>query len=88
MKHLPQIVIDFSLTEIRGLLARIEDNSYTCVEIQKLTLDHLENIRRKIIDLQKLASVLDDMSAQCDGGLVPTCRSLTPWLNCEFFIKI
>ena len=38
-----------------------------------MTLEHLADVRRKIADLQKLALILDDMAAQCDGGAVPEC---------------
>ena len=65
--------LGFSLEEIRGLLTLVDDKSYTCAQVQILTLDHLENTRRKIIDLQKLETVLDEMASQCDGGLVPDC---------------
>ena len=65
--------LGFSLEEIRGLLALVDDNSYTCAQVQALTLDHLKTTRRKIADLKKIEIVLDDMAAQCDGGLVPDC---------------
>lgn len=65
--------LGFSLKEIRGLLALVDDKSYTCARIHDLTLDQLENIRRKISDLQKLETVLADMAAECSGGLVPDC---------------
>lgn len=65
--------LGFSLEEIRGLLALIDDNSYTCAQVQSLTLEHLENTRRKIVDLQRLEAVLDEMVSQCDGGLIPDC---------------
>jgi MerR family mercuric resistance operon transcriptional regulator len=38
-----------------------------------MTLEHLADVRRKIADLQKLALILDDMAAQCDGDAVPEC---------------
>jgi len=65
--------LGFSLKEIRGLLALVDDKSYTCARIHDLTLDQLENIRCKITDLQKLETVLADMAAKCGGGLVPDC---------------
>jgi len=65
--------LGFTLDEIRNLLTLVDDKSYTCAQVQDLTLEHLENTRKKIIDLQKLEVVLDEMASQCDGGLVPDC---------------
>jgi MerR family mercuric resistance operon transcriptional regulator len=65
--------LGFSLEEIRGLLTLIDDKSYTCAEVESLTREHLETTRKKIIDLQKLEVVLDDMASKCDGGLIPDC---------------
>lgn len=65
--------LGFSLQEIRGLLALVDDKSYTCAQVQNLTLEHLETTRKKIVDLQKLETVLDEMVSQCDGGLIPDC---------------
>jgi len=65
--------LGFSIKEVRGLLALVDDKSYTCARIHDLTLDQLANIRRKITDLQKLETVLADMAAECSGGLVPDC---------------
>jgi MerR family mercuric resistance operon transcriptional regulator len=38
-----------------------------------VTVDHLEEIRRKVADLRKIERVLQDMAAECDGGPVPKC---------------
>ena len=65
--------LGFSLEEIRGLLALVDEHAYSCAQVQALTQNHLETTRRKIADLQKLEGVLGDMVAQCDGGLVPDC---------------
>ena len=65
--------LGFSLEEIRGLLTLVDDNSYTCGQVHKLTLNHLEITRQKIRDLQKIETVLVDMASQCDGGLIPDC---------------
>lgn len=65
--------LGFSLKEIRGLLTLVDDKSFTCAQVQDLTLEHLDTTRKKIIDLQKLETVLDEMASQCDGGLVPEC---------------
>ncbi|WP_339864801.1 helix-turn-helix domain-containing protein [Paremcibacter congregatus] len=65
--------LGFPLEDIRGLLTLVDDKSYSCAEVQQLTLDHLDTTRRKIADLQRLEAVLDEMASTCDGGLAPDC---------------
>jgi len=65
--------LGFSLKDIRRLLGIVDDKSYTCAQVQQVALEQLDTIRRKIIDLQKLETVLNDMAADCSGGLVPDC---------------
>ena len=65
--------LGFTLDEIRGLLGLVDGGDYTCGEVKVITLDHLQDIRRKIADLKRLEAVLRDMAAQCEGGTVPDC---------------
>jgi MerR family mercuric resistance operon transcriptional regulator len=65
--------LGFTLGEIRGLLGLVDGGEWTCAEVRAVTLEHLADVRRKIADLQKLALILGDMAAQCDGGAVPEC---------------
>lgn len=66
-------VLGFTIDEIRGLLDLVDEGRHTCDEVKSITLDHLLEIRAKISDLEKLATVLQDMAAQCAGGTVPDC---------------
>lgn len=65
--------LGFTLDEVRGLLALVDGGDWTCAEVQAMTLGHLADVRRKIADLTKMAAILDDMAAQCDGDAVPEC---------------
>jgi MerR family transcriptional regulator, mercuric resistance operon regulatory protein len=65
--------LGFTLEEIRGLLGLVDGGDWTCAEVKAMTLEHLADVRRKIADLRKLAQILKDMAAQCDGGAVPEC---------------
>ena len=65
--------LGFTLGEVRGLLALVDQADFTCDEVHKLTLDHAGEIRRKIEDLRKIERVLRDMAAKCDRGAVPGC---------------
>lgn len=65
--------LGFTLDEIRRLLELVDEEKYTCAEVKALTLEHAEEVRRKIADLQKLEIALRAMAAECDGGDVPVC---------------
>jgi len=41
--------------------------------VKRITVHHLDEVRRKIADLRKFERVLAEMAAQCDGGTVPKC---------------
>ena len=65
--------LGFSLDELRGLLELVDGHAYTCAEVHALTLQHLTEVRRKIVDLRRLERVMADMAAQCTEDLVPEC---------------
>jgi len=65
--------LGFTLAEVRGLLSLVDDGGGTCAEVRSMTLHHLDDIRRKIADLQRLARTLEDIAGQCDGDAVPEC---------------
>ncbi len=68
--------LGFSLEEIRALLRLVDGGENTCVQVQKITLHHLGDIRRKIVDLKKLEKILAKISSQCEGGVIPECPIL------------
>ncbi len=65
--------LGFHLDEIRNLLSLVDARRHTCAEVKAMTLDHLDEVERKIADLVRLKRVLADMAAQCDGDTVPAC---------------
>jgi len=65
--------LGFTLEEIRELLRMVDGGNYTCAQIAAVAHQHVQDIRRKIADLKKLKSVLEEMAAQCSGGTVPEC---------------
>ena len=65
--------LGFTLDRVRNLLALVDGRDWTCAEVRAMTLEHLADVQSKIADLQKLALILGDMAAQCDGGAVPEC---------------
>ena len=65
--------LGFTIKEVRGLLRLVDGGDYSCSEVTVLTLDHLGEIRHKITDLRRMAKVLKEMAAECEGGTVPHC---------------
>lgn len=65
--------LGFSLDELRGLLHLVDGQTYTCREVNALTIEHLAAIRQKIADLHRLEQVMSDMAKQCKGNQVPEC---------------
>ena len=65
--------LGFNLDELRGLLHLVDGQTYTCREVNALTIEHLAAIRQKIADLHRLEQVMSDMAKQCKGNQVPEC---------------
>jgi MerR family mercuric resistance operon transcriptional regulator len=65
--------LGFTLDEVRTLLRLVDGGRFTCAQVKRITVHHLDDVRRKISDLRKIERVLGEMAAQCDGGTVPKC---------------
>ena len=65
--------LGFTLKQIRELLALVDGTSYTCAEVQAITLVHLGEVRKKLSDLRRLEGILAGMAEQCTGGKIPEC---------------
>ena len=65
--------LGFTLDEVRTLLRLVDGGRYTCAQVKRVTVRHLDEVRRKVADLRKIERVLAEMAAQCDGGTVPKC---------------
>ena len=65
--------LGFTLDQVRNLLLLVDGDDFTCDEVKTMTLEHTDNVHRKINDLKKLERGLKDMVAQCDRGDVPDC---------------
>ena len=65
--------LGFTIEEIRELLSLVDGGNYTCAQIEGIALAHVEEIGRKIADLNRLKKTLAAMAAQCSGGTVPAC---------------
>ena len=65
--------LGFHLDEIRELLNLVDGGTYSCDEVKELTLNHTDEVERKIEDLQRMSSVLREITSKCAGGKVPEC---------------
>ena len=65
--------LGFSIDELRSLLSLVDSKSYTCGQVQALTVDHLQTVRLKIADLHRLEATLAKISDECSGDAVPDC---------------
>ncbi len=65
--------LGFSIEEIRVLLGLVDGGDYTCGEVKAVTDRHIDDVRRKIADLNKLKRTLEKIGAACAGGKVPQC---------------
>ncbi|PCJ60368.1 MAG: transcriptional regulator [Rhodospirillaceae bacterium] len=68
--------LGFALAEIRALLSLADGGDYACDEVRDMTRHHLRAVRRRITDLRRMARVLRDVVAECEGGNVPDCPIL------------
>lgn len=69
--------LGFPLKDIRGLLALASDEDRPCDEVDRLTVNHLAEVERKINDLTRLAAELRRIRASCrGGGTIATCAIL------------
>lgn len=68
--------LGFGIDEIRGLLTLVDGGNQSCTEVKQRTELHLEDVRGKIADLQRMERVLARTAAQCSGEDVPHCPVL------------
>lgn len=68
--------LGFTLDEIRTLLNLGGPGKASCSEVCAIATRHLEDIRSKIADLQKLERLLSGTVSQCSGQSVPECAVL------------
>ena len=65
--------LGFPLDEIRTMLGMVDGGNLTCAEVKDVTVKHLDDIREKIADLQKLEKTLKRIASQCKGNKTPAC---------------
>lgn len=65
--------LGFTLTEIHKLLTLTDNENYSCWEVQQFTSQKLEEIERKIQDLQNIKNGLQDLLSRCGEDSMNIC---------------
>jgi MerR family transcriptional regulator, mercuric resistance operon regulatory protein len=65
--------LGFGIGEIGELLQMVDRRDFTCGEVHRITVEHLDDVRGKIASLMRLASVLEEMASRCSRGETPEC---------------
>ena len=68
--------LGFSLDEIRSLLALADDESLSCGDVDRLARHHLEEIRDRVRELNRMVRELERTIAGCQGGRRAQCTIL------------
>ena len=66
--------LGFTLEQVRELLNLSKTTDRDCAAVDRLALDHLAEIERKIADLKRLEKELRRLSDCCQGGRIGDCR--------------
>lgn len=67
--------IGFSLDDIRNLL-KLAERGHSCGDVRQMALAHVERIRGKITDLERMEHLLLETASKCEGGTAPDCPIL------------
>lgn len=66
--------LGFSLDQIRALLDIAGEQDQSCEAVDVIAREHLDEVERKIADLQALRRELASLIGQCRHGKVAECR--------------
>ena len=68
--------LGFSIEDCRQLLSLYEDEHRVSADVKALTLAHIEQIDRKLAELQSLRQTLSRLAEACKGDNRPDCPIL------------
>lgn len=66
--------LGFTLEQVRQLLSLASDEERDCKDVDRIALEHLATVERKLADLRRLAGELRRISLRCQGGRIGDCR--------------
>ncbi|MEE8308215.1 MAG: helix-turn-helix domain-containing protein, partial [Gammaproteobacteria bacterium] len=65
--------LGFAVQDLKSLLGLVDRRAVSCGEVEKLALEHLLSIRKKITDLKRMERILGGTIKSCSGDDVPDC---------------
>ena len=68
--------IGFSVEECRALLALYEDENRTSADVKNIAQHRLDDIEKKMQELQSMRSLLHELVLSCKGNNRPNCPIL------------
>ena len=68
--------LGYAMGEIRSLLSLTDTGTQTCSEVMVRTQSHLDDVRHRIADLQRIERTLAATLDKCSGGDAPECPVL------------
>lgn len=68
--------LGFSLEQIGGLLALWQDKHRASADVRALARSHIDELNRKIADMQAMRRTLETLAASCRGDDRPDCPIL------------
>ena len=68
--------LGFSVAEVANLLDLWHDKNRTSAEVKSFTLKRIEQVERKIRELETIRAVLLDLAERCQGDERPECPIL------------
>jgi MerR family transcriptional regulator, mercuric resistance operon regulatory protein len=69
--------LGFSLDAIRSLLSLSAPGRRSCASVRNLAQGHLNDVRARLTELQRLEAALASTVASCSGDTAPTCAVLS-----------
>ena len=68
--------LGFSIAEIKTLLSLWQDTSRSSSAVKRIARTHIEELQRKIADMQAMARTLEHLVHHCHGDHRPECPIL------------
>jgi MerR family mercuric resistance operon transcriptional regulator len=65
--------LGFHLDEVRALLTMMDNDDTTCADVLALASAHLDEVRGRRRDLERLEHALADLVSRCHGWATPDC---------------
>jgi Cu(I)-responsive transcriptional regulator len=68
--------LGFSIGDIRALLSLWQNKSRPSASVKKIAGAHLEDLKRRIAEMQTMAATLEHLTHNCHGDSRPSCPIL------------